>query len=156
MIDAAVRDLVRERARERCEYCRLPQHADEATFHIEHIFAQQHVPPGADEPDNLALACHRCNLHKGNKPQQLRSGDRRSRSAISSATGRMASALRAARRPDCRPDADGSRNRRLASIQFSPPARIPRGSDCRRRLRRVGSARCRLPLRRSTRLISSR
>jgi len=65
MIDAAVRDLVRRRADERCEYCRLPQHADEAKFHIEHILAQQHAPPGADEPDNLALACHRCNLHKG-------------------------------------------------------------------------------------------
>jgi len=37
MIDAAVRDLVRRRAGDRCEYCRLPQHADEAKFHIEHI-----------------------------------------------------------------------------------------------------------------------
>lgn len=65
MIDAAVRELVRQRAGQRCEYCRLPQHAGEATFHIEHIYAQQHSPPEADEPENLALACHRCNLHKG-------------------------------------------------------------------------------------------
>ena len=65
MIDAAVRDLVRRRAGDRCEYCRLPQGAAEAKFHIEHIFAQQHAPPRADEPENLALACHRCNLHKG-------------------------------------------------------------------------------------------
>jgi hypothetical protein len=65
MIDAATRQLVRRRAEERCEYCRLPQHADESRFHIEHILAQQHAPPAADHPDNLALACHRCNLHKG-------------------------------------------------------------------------------------------
>jgi hypothetical protein len=31
--------------------------------HIEHIVAKQHG--GSDHPDNLALACHRCNLHKG-------------------------------------------------------------------------------------------
>lgn len=65
MIDAALRDLVRRRARNRCEYCRLPQSAEAATFHIEHILAQQHTPPAPDDPDNLALACHRCNLHKG-------------------------------------------------------------------------------------------
>jgi 5-methylcytosine-specific restriction endonuclease McrA len=65
MIDAATRNLVRQRAGERCEYCRLPQHAEDASFHIEHVIAQQHALPGVDEPDNLALACHRCNLHKG-------------------------------------------------------------------------------------------
>ena len=65
MIDAAIRDLVRRRAAERCEYCRLPQHAEEATFHIDHVLAQQHSPADADDPNNLALACHRCNLHKG-------------------------------------------------------------------------------------------
>ena len=31
--------------------------------HIEHIIAKQHG--GSDEVENLALACHRCNLHKG-------------------------------------------------------------------------------------------
>jgi hypothetical protein len=40
MIGAAVRELVRQRAGKRCEYCRLPQHVDEAKFHIEHIVAQ--------------------------------------------------------------------------------------------------------------------
>lgn len=65
MIEASVRDLVRRRAQGRCEYCRLPQHAIEATFHIEHILAQQHSPPDADAPGNLALACHHCNMHKG-------------------------------------------------------------------------------------------
>jgi hypothetical protein len=32
-------------------------------FHIEHIVAKQHG--GSDDPSNLALACGRCNLHKG-------------------------------------------------------------------------------------------
>ena len=33
------------------------------SHHIEHIIARQHG--GGDYADNLALACHRCNLHKG-------------------------------------------------------------------------------------------
>src|SRR5690349_18571097 len=47
----------------RCEYCLLPQHRSELTHHIEHIITKQHG--AADEADNLAFACHRCNLHKG-------------------------------------------------------------------------------------------
>ncbi|MGD0296243.1 MAG: HNH endonuclease [Bryobacteraceae bacterium] len=62
-MDAGTRRLVRERARERCEYCRLHQRNSEFLHHIEHVIARQHG--GSDEVDNLALACHRCNLHKG-------------------------------------------------------------------------------------------
>jgi 5-methylcytosine-specific restriction endonuclease McrA len=65
MSDALARGVVWRRAQDRCEYCRLPQCAIEATFHVEHILARQHSPPDADAPDNLALACHHCNLHKG-------------------------------------------------------------------------------------------
>ena len=32
-------------------------------FHVEHVIPRQHG--GGDEPENLALACHHCNLHKG-------------------------------------------------------------------------------------------
>jgi hypothetical protein len=63
MIDAGVRRFVRERAGERCEYCRLHQSNSEIRYHIEHIIARKHG--GGDDLDNLALACHRCNLHKG-------------------------------------------------------------------------------------------
>lgn len=63
MIDAATRRAVRQRAGERCEYCQLPEQAAEVPFHIEHITARQHG--GGDDPWNLALACDRCNLHKG-------------------------------------------------------------------------------------------
>ena len=60
----SLRDLVRERANDCCEYCRLPQAAIPfISFHVEHIVAQQHL--GGDELENLAWACHRCNGYKG-------------------------------------------------------------------------------------------
>jgi HNH endonuclease len=62
-MDAAIRELVRLRAGECCEYCRLRQEHSELLHHVEHIVAKQHG--GSDDADNLALACHRCNLHKG-------------------------------------------------------------------------------------------
>jgi HNH endonuclease len=63
-MDHALRDLVRRRAAERCEYCRLPQEAEPLfPFHIEHVVPKQHR--GSNDADNLALACHHCNLHKG-------------------------------------------------------------------------------------------
>jgi HNH endonuclease len=63
-MDAALSNLVRQRAANRCEYCGLHQDHDEwSTFHVEHIVAKQHG--GSDEEWNLALACQRCNLHKG-------------------------------------------------------------------------------------------
>lgn len=58
------RTFVRQRAGQRCEYCRVPQYCyPDFIFHIEHICAKQHG--GTDQPDNLALACHLCNYHKG-------------------------------------------------------------------------------------------
>jgi hypothetical protein len=63
-MNAATRRLVRQRAQGRCEYCRLPQAAQQfVAFHIEHIIAQQHG--GSDYPDNLCAACERCNSFKG-------------------------------------------------------------------------------------------
>lgn len=54
---------VRQRAKNRCEYCHLPQAAFRRPFHIEHIVAKQHG--GQTEIGNLALACWYCNLKKG-------------------------------------------------------------------------------------------
>ena len=62
-MDVATRALVRQRAGDQCEYCLLRQEHSELSHHVEHIVAKQHA--GTDEPDNLALACHRCNLCKG-------------------------------------------------------------------------------------------
>lgn len=61
---AAVRALVRRRAGERCEYCRLRQEDSPlASLHIEHIRPKKHG--GTDRDENLCLACIDCNLHKG-------------------------------------------------------------------------------------------
>ena len=63
MIDAATRRLVRERAGNRCEYCRLHQdHSPLATLQIEHVNPRKHG--GTDDIENLALACIDCNLSK--------------------------------------------------------------------------------------------
>ena len=63
-MEAEVRDFVRHRAGNRCEYCLLKQeHLPFSTFHVEHIIARKHG--GSDAPSNLALACDRCNAHKG-------------------------------------------------------------------------------------------
>ena len=63
-MDEALREFVRQRAGERCEYCLLPQSAARFfTFHVEHIRAKQHG--GQDNESNLALACPDCNAHKG-------------------------------------------------------------------------------------------
>jgi 5-methylcytosine-specific restriction endonuclease McrA len=62
-MNAATKLAVRERARDRCEYCQLPQSAQPyVTFHIEHIQSLKHR--GTDDPSNLALACERCNAFK--------------------------------------------------------------------------------------------
>ena len=63
-MDAAVRNLVRRRAGDRCEYCGLHQaQSPLAALHLEHIRPRKHG--GTDDADNLALACVDCNLHKG-------------------------------------------------------------------------------------------
>ena len=47
-------------------YCRLHQEHSGLRHHVEHITARVHG--GSDDDDNLALACQRCNLHKGTNP----------------------------------------------------------------------------------------
>lgn len=62
-MDAALRSFVRQRARNRCEYCRMAQeHQPFARFHIDHIRPSKHH--GSGEPSNLALACRDCNLYR--------------------------------------------------------------------------------------------
>jgi hypothetical protein len=53
---------VAERAVYRCEYCRAPEIVFNFPFEVEHIHPQ--ARGGSDELDNLALACHACNLFK--------------------------------------------------------------------------------------------
>ena len=63
-MDAALREWVRNRADDRCEYCRIRQrHLPLERLWIEHIVPRQHG--GDDGVQNLAMACARCNRNKG-------------------------------------------------------------------------------------------
>lgn len=60
----ATKKLVRKRAKSLCEYCHFLEEASAAKFAIDRI-----VPKsigGSDDPDNLALACQRCNGYRSN------------------------------------------------------------------------------------------
>ena len=58
---------VRRRAGDRCEYCRMHQTLQGATFHLEHVRPRSRG--GETVPDNLAWACPGCNLHKSDRVQ---------------------------------------------------------------------------------------
>jgi hypothetical protein len=59
-----LQEVVRQRAKYCCEYCRLHQEDSPlAVLHIEHIIPRKHG--GTDDVENLCLACIDCNLHKG-------------------------------------------------------------------------------------------
>ncbi|MEO8428546.1 MAG: HNH endonuclease signature motif containing protein [Verrucomicrobiota bacterium] len=62
-MDARLRRVVTQRAEGRCEYCGLRQEQEPLSFHVEHVTPRQHG--GKDTAENLALACHHCNLCKG-------------------------------------------------------------------------------------------
>jgi hypothetical protein len=54
-MDAALTRLVWTRANGCCEYCQMPQAADDARFEIDHIVARKHVGPTV--ASNLCLSC---------------------------------------------------------------------------------------------------
>ena len=62
-IPTSLQRRVRLRAGDRCEYCRLAQAGQEATFHIDHVVPR--AASGATVLENLALACVSCSLRKG-------------------------------------------------------------------------------------------
>ncbi|HFQ92859.1 MAG TPA: HNH endonuclease [Anaerolineae bacterium] len=62
-IPVTLRRLIVARADNRCEYCRLAQEGQAATFHIDHI--KPVAAGGKTELNNLALACVGCSLYKG-------------------------------------------------------------------------------------------
>jgi hypothetical protein len=62
LISAQLRVAVVERAGNRCEYCRLSQDSQVATFPVDHVTPV--FLAGLTELINLALACPRCNARK--------------------------------------------------------------------------------------------
>lgn len=64
-IPVSLQRRVRERAKSRCEYCRLSQAMQHATFHVDHVWPRHDGGPTTLE--NLALACVSCSLRKGDR-----------------------------------------------------------------------------------------
>ena len=64
-VNETTKKLVRERAKFLCEYCHSLEEASAALFAIDHIIPQS-LPGSSDDPDNLALACQRCNGYRYN------------------------------------------------------------------------------------------
>jgi len=62
-MDISTRWRIKQRARDCCEFCRLPQRGHEERFSIDHVIPRKHG--GNDGAENLALSCLRCNLYKG-------------------------------------------------------------------------------------------
>jgi hypothetical protein len=60
---SSIRKDVGNRAEQRCEYCQIPESADELPFHLDHIIPKKHH--GSDDLDNLAWACFACSTFKG-------------------------------------------------------------------------------------------
>lgn len=57
------------RAGGRCEYCKMSQSLQGASFHVEHIVPRS--KGGASTEDNLALACPGCNLLKSDRTEAM-------------------------------------------------------------------------------------
>jgi hypothetical protein len=62
---------VAARAGHRCEYCHAPEVLANFPFFIEHVIPRVHAPELIDDPENLALACPPCNLHKADRVQAV-------------------------------------------------------------------------------------
>ena len=58
-VNERTRQLVRKRAKYLCEYCHSPERSSSDVFTIDHLLPQSFG--GSDDPENLALACRRCN-----------------------------------------------------------------------------------------------
>ncbi len=61
-ISKSLREFVRERAQDRCEYCASPTWLTGQLHEIDHIMPR--ALGGTNDPDNLCLACASCNGQK--------------------------------------------------------------------------------------------
>ena len=62
-MDRTLEQFIWHRARNRCEYCLIPQDIEDSPAEIDHITAEVHG--GRTVGSNLALSCLHCNRHKG-------------------------------------------------------------------------------------------
>ncbi len=63
MVERAVREQTRVRAKGRCEYCRVSDAWFDEPFWIDCVRAEQHG--GRSSLENLAYYCMHCNRYKG-------------------------------------------------------------------------------------------
>ena len=71
-MDAALREHVRQRAGNTCEYCRIHQDQDPFfTFSVDHIIARQHG--GKTESENLCLSLLSLQFSQGSEHREHRS-----------------------------------------------------------------------------------
>jgi len=63
VIPATLREQVRQRARDCCEYCQMPQACTQLPHEADHIRALKHNGPTSSE--NLCWSCGLCNGFKG-------------------------------------------------------------------------------------------
>ena len=68
-VPAELASAVWLRAQQRCEYCRMHQALQGATFHVEHIVPR--AKGGETNLANLALACPGCNLRKADRVEAI-------------------------------------------------------------------------------------
>jgi hypothetical protein len=64
VISKSLFQTIRQRANFRCEYCHYPELLSSAPLSLDHL--QPQSLGGDDSPDNLALACRRCNERRYN------------------------------------------------------------------------------------------
>lgn len=62
-ISVKLQRLIRNRANNCCEYCRLYEDDSFFSHEIDHIISKKHR--GTDDEDNLCLSCFNCNRFKG-------------------------------------------------------------------------------------------
>jgi 5-methylcytosine-specific restriction endonuclease McrA len=62
-ISDTLRNQVRQRAGDTCEYCLLADHLSAKHHEVDHIHAEKHG--GATALANLCLSCYYCNHFKG-------------------------------------------------------------------------------------------
>ena len=63
-INDLTRRIVRRRAQDKCEYCHSPERISTSRFTLDHVHPRS--LGGSDDPENLALACSRCNQRRYN------------------------------------------------------------------------------------------
>ena len=63
-VNDITRQLVRQRANSLCEYCHSPEWLSADRFTLDHL--EPKSLGGSDNPNNLALACRRCNERRYN------------------------------------------------------------------------------------------